>query len=79
MGLIKKDNSIELKVYLTDLGRKRLLEQGFVASTFSLSDDDINYNNHNNELQYITDITGDYDDNVYSLNKNVKIKNQIIL
>jgi hypothetical protein len=79
MGLIKKDDSIELKVYLTDLGRKRLLEQGFVASTFSLSDDDINYNNHNNELQYITDITGDYDDNVYSLNKNVKIKNQIIL
>ena len=79
MGLIKKDDSIELKVYLTDLGRKKLLEQGFVASTFSLSDDDINYHNHNNELQYITDITGDYDDNVYSLNKNVKIKNQIIL
>jgi hypothetical protein len=77
MGLIKADD-LEIKVYLTDLGRRRLLEQGFVPTTFSISDEDVNYNVNLFVEQVAPDLTGDYNDNVYSLSKNVTIKNQII-
>jgi hypothetical protein len=67
-----------MKVYLTELGRRRLLEQGFVPSRFSLSDDDVNYNADLYVTQRVADLTGDYNDNVYSLSKNVTITSQII-
>jgi len=77
MGLISTSTA-EMKVYLTELGRRKLLEQGFEPTQFSISDEDVNYNANNFETQKVTDLTGDYNDNVYSLSKNVTIKNQII-
>jgi hypothetical protein len=78
MGLIDTGTTVEMKVYLTDLGRRRLLEQGFIPSSFSISDEDVNYNANLFVTQMVSDLTGDYNDNVYSLSKNVTIKNQII-
>lgn len=78
MGLIAKETEVDMKVYLTELGRRRLLEQGFVPSSFSISDEDVNYNASLFVTQILPDVTGDYNDNVYSLSKNATIKNQII-
>lgn len=78
MGLISTGETVDMKVYLTELGRRRLLEQGFVPSTFSIADEDVNYNASLYVAQQVTDLTGDYNDNVYSLSKNATIKNQII-
>ena len=78
MGLIDTGTTVDMKVYLTDLGRRRLLEQGFIPSSFSISDEDVNYNASLFVTQMVSDLTGDYNDNVYSLSKNVTIKNQII-
>lgn len=78
MGLINTGTTTEMKVYLTELGRRRLLEQGFVPNSFSISDEDVNYNTNAFVTQIVADLTGDYNDNVYSLSKNVTIKNQII-
>ena len=78
MGLIDTGTTVEMKVYLTDLGRRRLLEQGSIPSSFSISDEDVNYNASLFVTQMVSDLTGDYNDNVYSLSKNVTIKNQII-
>jgi len=58
MGFVPQSGSTEeIKVYLTELGRRRLLEQGFKP---------------------VTDITGDYNDNVYAISKNITIKGQIL-
>lgn len=78
MGLINNNNAYDMKVYLTELGRLRLLEQGFVPASFSLSDEDANYNANLQLDQVAVDLTGDYNDDVYSLSKNATIKNQII-
>ena len=78
MGLINTGTTVEMKVYLTELGRLRLLEQGFLPTQFSISDEDVNYNASLYIEQQVSDLTGDYNDNVYSLSKNVTIKNQII-
>jgi hypothetical protein len=78
MGLINTGTTVEMKVYLTELGRLRLLEQGFNPTQFSISDEDVNYNANLYIEQQVSDLTGDYNDNVYSLSKNVTIKNQII-
>jgi hypothetical protein len=74
------ENIIEtLNVYLTELGRKRLLEQGFVPTSFSISDEDANYIANNTTItQKNPDLTGDHLDDVLSLSRNVVIKNQII-
>lgn len=77
MGLIN-DNSVEMKVYLTEMGRKKLLEQGFIPEFFSISDEDVNYNTSLFVDQVVSDLTGDDDDNIYSISKNLTIKNQII-
>jgi ribose 5-phosphate isomerase len=78
MGLVNTGTTVDMKVYLTELGRRRLLEQGFVPTSFSISDEDVNYNANLFVTQEVTDLTGDYNDNVYSLSKNITIKNQII-
>lgn len=78
MGLISTGTTDEMKVYLTDLGRKRLLEGGFVPVSFSVSDDDVNYLANIFVEQQVVDLTGDYNDNIFSLSKNIKINNQII-
>lgn len=78
MGLIATGDTVEMKVYLTELGRTRLLEQGFIPTNFSVSDEDMNYKGNLFIQQVVTDITGDYNDNVYSISKNTTITNQII-
>lgn len=68
-----------MTVYLTDLGRKRILEQGFNPVSFSLSDDDVNYIADNENLvQLVPDLTGDHNDEVLSLSKNYIIRGNII-
>jgi hypothetical protein len=86
MGFINQNNlpgtppspGGEMTVYLTDLGRTMLLQQGFVPATFSISDADINYLGNQSLIQVTNDLTGDYNDSVYSLSKNVIITGQII-
>lgn len=84
MGFIKgaqvstTTTTIDMNVYLTELGRDLLLQQGFVPVSFSISDADTDYFANQLVKQQSPDLTGDYNDNVYSLSKNVKIKNQII-
>lgn len=78
MGLIATGNTVEMMVYLTDAGRDALLRQGFSPVSFSLTDEDANYNATETLTQVVPDLTGDYNDNVYSTSKNIGIKNQII-
>jgi hypothetical protein len=78
MGLITTGTTVEMMVYLTDAGRDALLRQGFAPVSFSLSDEDANYNATETLTQRAPDLTGDYNDNVYSTSKNISIKNQII-
>jgi len=79
MGFVPQSGSTEeIKVYLTELGRRRLLEQGFIPAQFSISDEDGNYNALSTVDQIVTDITGDYNDNVYAISKNITIKGQIL-
>lgn len=78
MGLISTGATVEMKVYLTDLGRQALLQQGFSPVSFSVCDEDVDYNANLYIMQETVDITGDYTDNVFSISKNITIKNQII-
>lgn len=79
MGFIKIGaDALEMKVYLTDLGRKRLLEQGFKPVSFSIADEDVKYTAVLSVEQVVPDVSGDYNDNVFSLSKNVKISSNII-
>lgn len=78
MGLISTGTTVEMKVYLTALGRQALLEQGFAPVSFSISDEDVDYNANLYLTQEAVDITGDYTDNVFSISENIKINNQII-
>lgn len=79
MAFVKETEVITLNAYLTDLGRKRLLEQGFVPTSFSISDEDANYKANNDTIdQKLPDLTGDHLDEVLSLSKSVTIGNMII-
>lgn len=77
MGFIK-NTSDEMKVYLTDWGRQKLLEQGFVPTSFTISDHDVNYLNDVNNSAEVIDLTGDYNDNVFSISQYLKITSFII-
>jgi hypothetical protein len=79
MGLITETGNTDMVVYLTHEGRKKLLEQGYVPVSFSLGDTDINYNSGSETDKKTVDLTGDHDDNVFSLAKSVQIKNIIIV
>lgn len=79
MGFIIHSTDVtDMKVYLTDLGRTLLLNQGFVPSSFSISDEDVNYTVTTTLTQQSGDLTGDYADNLYSISPNIKIKTNII-
>jgi hypothetical protein len=71
----------EMTVYLTDYGRETLLNTGFgtgsISLYFTVSDSDTNYVGNQNLNQLTNDVTGDYTDIVYSLSKNVIIKNEL--
>ena len=78
MGLISTGTTVEMKVYLTELGRRRLLEQGFLPTSFSVSDDDVNYLANENLNQVSSDVTGDNTTNVNTISVDLKLKNQIL-
>lgn len=79
MGFLKTGTTTnDFKVYLTDEGRKKLLEQGYVPTHFVLTDSEILYEGNLNLYRIVGDLTGDHDDNVYSLSKNITIKELII-
>lgn len=79
MGFVKiSADALEMKIYLTDLGRKRFLEQGFQPVSFSISDEDMNYNANLSLEQKVSDLSGDYSDTIFSLSKNININNNII-
>lgn len=78
MGLIS-GNTNEFKVYLTDYGKQKMLEQDFVPASFSLGDSGTNYLSNNSITKKVVNITGDFDDEVYSISKHIKkIRNKII-
>lgn len=80
MAFVKDNNNNEdMAVYLTEFGRQKMLDQGFVPSQFSISDSEADYLANNSVSTHITDLTGDYDDNVYSMSENVSLKIKIIL
>jgi hypothetical protein len=68
----------EMTVYLTKAGREALLNNGFNPTQFSISDMDVNYLGNQTLNQVTNDLTGDYDDIIYSLSNNVTISNPII-
>lgn len=78
MGYVELSSDNNMTIFLTDLGRKKLLEQGFEPSFFALFDADANYEASTTVDKELPDLSGDYDDNVYSMSKNVRIKNPII-
>lgn len=78
MAFNNTSNNEEMTVYLTEYGRKQMLEQGFVPSQFSIGDYDTNYLGNFSVDTHISDLTGDYDDNVYSMSENIKLKIKII-
>ena len=79
MGLVNTGTTVEMMVYLTNAGREALLRQGFAPKYFSLVDEDVNYNANEYLTQSVPDITGDYNDNIYSISKNILLKNQILV
>lgn len=72
------EKNTNVVVYLTELGREKMLNQGFAPSTFSIADGEANYFKPFTTESYLSDVTGDNDDNVYSMNKNVKLETKII-
>jgi len=73
MGFIAENNTIQIKTYLTQLGRKYILDgnkEDFQIEFFTLHDDDINYQISSNIVDgfynttpsgFIPDLTGDDD------------------
>ena len=79
MGFIKEGIEVfEMKVYLTELGRKSVLNQGFKPISFSMADEDINYLIDHNVNQKVTDITGNENNKILTLSKNIIIYNPIV-
>lgn len=78
MGYIELSSDDNMTTFLTDHGRKKLLEQGFIPKYFALFDADANYEASKTVSKELPDLSGDYDDNVFSMSKNVRIKNPII-
>lgn len=77
MGFLKT-GSTEMQIYLTDYGKKKMLEQSFTPVSFSLNDADVNYLTNTVMTKSVVDVSGDYDDNVFSLSKWQNIKTSII-
>jgi hypothetical protein len=73
---VTSDN--EMQVYLTNYGKDRILAQSFVPRFFTLNDSDVNYLTNQVMNKSMPDISGDYDDNVFSLSKLRNIKGSII-
>lgn len=77
MGFLKT-GSTEMQVYLTEYGKQKMLEQSFHPMQFTLNDSDVNYLTNMTMSKAVVDVSGDYDDNVFSLSKWQNIRGSII-
>jgi hypothetical protein len=77
MGFLKT-GSTEMQIYLTEYGKKKMLEQSFHPMQFTLNDSDVNYLTNTVMTKAVVDVSGDYDDNVFSLSKWQNIGGSII-
>jgi len=77
MGFLKT-GSTEMQIYLTEYGKKKMLEQSFTPTQFTLNDSDVNYLANNVMTKSVIDVSGDYDDNIFSLSKWQNIAGSII-
>jgi hypothetical protein len=77
MGFLKTGTT-EMQVYLTAYGKDMMLQQSFTPVSFSMNDSDVNYLTNQVMNKSVVDISGDYDDNVFSLSKWQNIKTSII-
>ena len=77
MGFLKT-GSTEMQIYLTEYGKRKMLEQSFTPVQFTLNDSDVNYLTNTVMTKAVVDVSGDYDDNVFSLSKQQNIKASII-
>ena len=77
MGFLKTGDT-EMQVYLTEFGKKKMLEQSFTPTHFSINDSDVNYGLNTVLVKSVVDISGDYDDNIFSLSKWQNISGSII-
>jgi hypothetical protein len=78
MGFLKTTGDTELQVYLTEFGKRKMLEQHFAPAYFTLNDSDVNYVTNTVLVKVVADVSGDYDDNVFSLSKWQNIRGAII-
>jgi hypothetical protein len=77
MGFLKT-GSTEMQIYLTEYGKKKMLEQSFHPMQFTLNDSDVNYLTNTVMTKAVVDVSGDYDDNIFSLSKWQNIGGSII-
>jgi hypothetical protein len=68
----------EMQVYLTEYGKNKILYRSFVPASFSINDADVNYLTNQIMTKSVVDISGDYDDCVFSLSAYRNIKESII-
>lgn len=80
MGFLKTNvDDIQMQIYLTEYGKKRMLERHFNPTHFSMNDSDVNYNDALTVIsKKVVDASGDYNDNIFSLSKFANIKGSII-
>ena len=78
MGFLKTGTTDQMQVYITEYGKKQILQQSFIPRYFTINDSDVNYLTNQVMNKEVVDISGDYDDNVFSLSKLRNIKTSII-
>ena len=68
----------EMQVYLTDFGKNQMLAQTFAPTQFTINDADVNYLTNQVMNKNVVDVSGDYDNNVFSMSKWRNIQVSII-
>lgn len=77
MGFLKTGDT-EMQVYLTDFGKNQMLAQTFTPSYFTINDADVNYLTNQIMSKSAADVSGDYDNNVFSMSKWRNIQTAVI-
>jgi len=78
MGFLKTGTTDQMQVYITDYGKAQILQQSFTPIYFTINDADVNYLTNQIMNKEVADISGDYDNNVFSVSKLRNIKTSII-
>jgi hypothetical protein len=78
MGFLKTGTTDQMQVYITEYGKTQILQQSFLPMYFTINDSDVNYLTNQVMNKEVVDISGDYDDNIFSLSRLRNIKTSII-